>query len=111
MSSRYSVLITGDPSPLRAVQADCTMCGSDGVPVAPSNTRTRAALQRRFRFIDQKRSQYGRDIGLEERRKERTRIVQELHDTLLQGFLGASMVLDQAVEQTPADSPAKPALI
>jgi len=34
----------------------------------------------------------------------------ELHDTLLQGFLGASMLLDQAVEQTPEDSPSKPVL-
>ena len=34
----------------------------------------------------------------------------ELKDTLLQGFLGASILLDQAVEQTPADSPSKPAL-
>ncbi len=49
-------------------------------------------------------------IRLEERCRERARIVHELHDTLLQGFLGASMLLDQAVEQTPADSPCKPAL-
>ncbi len=49
-------------------------------------------------------------IRLEERGRERERIVHELHDTLLQGFLGASMLLDQAVEQTPADSPYKPAL-
>jgi len=49
-------------------------------------------------------------IRLEERCRERERIVHELHDTLLQGFLGASMLLDQAVEQTPADSPCKPAL-
>src|SRR6266705_5826459 len=49
-------------------------------------------------------------IRLEERCRERARIVHELHDTLLQGFLGASMLLDQAVEQTPADSPCKPSL-
>ena len=46
-------------------------------------------------------------IRLEERCRERARIVHELHDTLLQGFLGASMLLDHAVEQTPADSPCK----
>ena len=50
------------------------------------------------------------DIRLEERCRERARIAHELHDTLLQGFLGASMLLDHAVEQTPADSPSKPAL-
>jgi signal transduction histidine kinase len=50
------------------------------------------------------------NIRLEERCRERARIVHELHDTLFQGFLGASMLLDQAVEQTPADSPFRPAL-
>ena len=40
----------------------------------------------------------------------RTRIVHELHDTLFQGFVGASLLLDQAVEETPADSPSKPTL-
>jgi signal transduction histidine kinase len=49
-------------------------------------------------------------IRLEERRKERGRIARELHDTLLQGFLGASMLLQGAVEQTPTDSPTKPSL-
>jgi len=37
-------------------------------------------------------------------------MVHELHDTLLQGFLGASMLLDQAVEKTPAESPIRPVL-
>jgi len=50
------------------------------------------------------------DIRLEERFRERARIAHELHDTLLQGFLGASMLLGQAVEQTPADSASMPAL-
>ena len=43
----------------------------------------------------------------EERLSERTRIARELHDTLLQGFLSASMQLQVAVEQVPPDSPAK----
>lgn len=30
------------------------------------------------------------DVRLEERRQERRRIARELHDTLFQGFLGAS---------------------
>ncbi|HEY4045624.1 MAG TPA: two-component regulator propeller domain-containing protein [Acidobacteriaceae bacterium] len=50
------------------------------------------------------------DLRFEERLAERTRIAQELHDTLLQGFLSASMQLHVAVEQVPADSPAKPSL-
>ena len=46
----------------------------------------------------------------EERRKERTRIARELHDTLLQGFLSASMQLCLVDDWLPADSPAKPIL-
>jgi len=34
---------------------------------------------------------------------ERTRIAQELHDTLLQGFLGVSMQLHSAVDNLPAE--------
>jgi signal transduction histidine kinase len=49
-------------------------------------------------------------VRLEERSKERRRIARDLHDTLLQGFLGASLLLQGAVDQTPADSPAKPSL-
>ena len=46
----------------------------------------------------------------EERLAERTRITQEIHDTLLQSFLSASMQLHVAVEQVSEDSPAKPRL-
>jgi signal transduction histidine kinase len=45
-----------------------------------------------------------------ERLAERTRIAQELHDTLLQGFLSASMQVHVATDSLPADSPAKPTL-
>jgi signal transduction histidine kinase len=77
---------------------------------ARSHTRTKAASRRRFRLTDQGQAHLESDIRLEESRRERARIVHELHDTLMQGFLGASMLLDQAVEQMPADSPSKPAL-
>jgi signal transduction histidine kinase len=46
---------------------------------------------------------------LEERLLERTQVAQELHDTLLQGVVSASMQLHMAVDQLPADSPAQPA--
>ncbi|HEX5228497.1 MAG TPA: histidine kinase, partial [Bryobacteraceae bacterium] len=46
----------------------------------------------------------------EERLGERTRIAQELHDTLLQGFLSASMQLHVAVDGLPDNSPARPSL-
>ena len=44
------------------------------------------------------------------RLEERTRIAQELHDTLLQTFLGASMQLDVALDEMMPDSPMKPRL-
>jgi signal transduction histidine kinase len=47
-------------------------------------------------------------IRMEERVAERTRIAQELHDTLLQGLLSASLQLAVANNQLPADAPAKP---
>jgi ligand-binding sensor domain-containing protein/signal transduction histidine kinase len=50
------------------------------------------------------------NVRFEERLSERTRIAQELHDTLLQGFLSASMQLHVAVDRLPPDSPSKSAL-
>ncbi len=50
------------------------------------------------------------NVRFEERLAERTRIAQELHDTLLQGFLSASMQLHVAADQLPPDSPAKSSL-
>jgi signal transduction histidine kinase len=47
------------------------------------------------------------DILFGERMAERTRIAQELHDRLFQGFLSASMHLHVALDQVPADSPAR----
>ncbi|HET6841320.1 MAG TPA: two-component regulator propeller domain-containing protein [Candidatus Angelobacter sp.] len=47
------------------------------------------------------------DAQFRERLSERTRIAQDLHDTLLQGFISASMQLHVANDQLPADSPAK----
>jgi signal transduction histidine kinase/ligand-binding sensor domain-containing protein len=47
------------------------------------------------------------NLRFEERLAERTRIAQDLHDTLLQGFMSASMQLHVAAEAVPVDSPAK----
>jgi signal transduction histidine kinase/ligand-binding sensor domain-containing protein len=46
----------------------------------------------------------------QDRLAERTRIAQELHDTLLQGVISASMQLDVAQDHLPEDSPARAAL-
>ena len=51
------------------------------------------------------------NLRFEERLAERTRIAQELHDTLLQGFLSASMQLNVTVDQLPDDSPMRPRLM
>jgi len=48
------------------------------------------------------------NVRFEERLAERMRIAHELHDTLLQGFLSASMQLHLAADRLPEDSPAKP---
>ena len=50
------------------------------------------------------------NLRFEERLAERMLVAQELHDTLLQGVLSASMQLHVAVDQLPAESPAQPAL-
>jgi signal transduction histidine kinase len=48
------------------------------------------------------------NMRFEERLAERSRIAQDLHDSLLQGLLSASMQLHVAARQIPADAPAKP---
>ena len=84
--------------------------GSDPVRPQWSRPQTKVPIQNPFRSNAQAQSFLERDIRREERFKERARIVQELHDTLLQGFVGASLLLYQAAEHTPHDSPSKAAL-
>jgi signal transduction histidine kinase len=50
------------------------------------------------------------NIRFEERLADRTRIAQDLHDTLLQGLLSASIQLHVADELLDSSSPAKPLL-
>ena len=73
--------------------------------VAAAASAVWAAIQWRMR---QMRTRL--QLQFEERLAERTRIAQELHDTLLQGFLSASMQLHVAVERVPPESPDKPRL-
>ncbi len=47
------------------------------------------------------------NLAFEERLAERTRIARELHDTLLQGFVSASMQLHVAVDHVPQAAPAR----
>jgi signal transduction histidine kinase len=46
----------------------------------------------------------------EQRLAEQTRIAQELHEKMLQGFVSASMQVDVATDQLSEDSPIKPTL-
>jgi ligand-binding sensor domain-containing protein/signal transduction histidine kinase len=50
------------------------------------------------------------NLRFEERLAERTRIAQELHDTLLQGFISASMQIHVAASKLSADSKVKASL-
>ena len=50
------------------------------------------------------------NLRFQERLAERTRIAQDLHDTLLQGFLSASMQVHVAADGLPENSSAKPTL-
>ena len=59
----------------------------------------RARVRRLTRLIN---------VRFEERLAERTRIAQDLHDTLLQGVLSASMQLHVAADRLPEESPARP---
>lgn len=76
-----------------------------------ANADTPLTERIRERFLRHYRHRTTREGNVqEERRKERIRIARDLHDTLLQGFLSASMQLCLADECLPADSPAKPVL-
>jgi PAS domain S-box-containing protein len=57
--------------------------------------------------IESRKQEEGRIRQENVRLEERTRIAQELHDTLLQSFLSASMQLGVAVDGVPSDSPVK----
>jgi ligand-binding sensor domain-containing protein len=63
-------------------------------------------------FIQLRMLRMSRQLNMrfEERLSERTRIARELHDTLLQGVISASMQLHVAAETLPSDSPARPSL-
>jgi signal transduction histidine kinase len=110
MSSHHSALIASGPSETGAFYADCAgRRGFDAASTSLGRTQSKVAAQN-DPPTGQTKSILESDIRIEERCRERARIAHELHDTLLQGFLGASMLLGQAVKQTPADSPSKPAL-
>jgi signal transduction histidine kinase len=58
-----------------------------------------------------KRSSRQLDRRFEERLAERTQVAEELHDTLLQGVISASMQLNIAVDRLPEDMTEKSSLV
>ena len=63
-------------------------------------------INKRFRPVDRARAHRELSVRLDERQ----RIARELHDSLLQGFLGVSLQLQAAVGQVPANLQSKAAL-
>lgn len=65
-----------------------------------------------FSFFKIREYRLARSLTLrfEERLAERTLLARDLHDSLLQGVVGASMQLSVAIDQTPEDSASKKAL-
>lgn len=61
-----------------------------------------AAYRYRLRYLTRQLN-----VRFEERLAERTRIAQELHDTLLQGVLSASMLLNVTADTLSSESPVK----
>jgi len=105
----HSARISNSPSETGTFAADSFgRRDSDAAPALLGRTQTNARAAGGLTV--QTKLMLEIDIRMEERCRERARIVHELHDSLLQGFLGASMLLHQAVEQTPADCISKPAL-
>ena len=86
-----------------------TMIG-ESASASDAVARAWQRIQGWFRPCVQEQANREANIRWEERRKERERIAQDLHDTLLQGFLGVSMLLNRAVEETPEDTPSKSSL-
>jgi PAS domain S-box-containing protein len=60
--------------------------------------------------IESRKQEEERVLNENVRLEERTRIAQELHDTLLQTFISASMLFSVAVDGVPPDAPFKPRL-
>ena len=64
-------------------------------------------IKKPFRGVDREQFHQELSVRLDERQRERERVARELHDSLLQGFLGVSLQLQAAVGQVPATSPSR----
>lgn len=74
------------------------------------NSRVTEPVEKTFPGVDREQVYQELKVRLDERQRERERIAQELHDSLLQGFLGVSLQMQAAVGQVPAKAPVRQAL-
>lgn len=93
---------------------DCSVNGRasfvNGRFALTSGAWAAGVIQKPLRRFDHEQSDRELSLRLDERQRERERIARELHDSLLQGFLGVSLQLQAAVGQMPANSPNRAAL-
>jgi len=86
MSSRHSVLITGAPSGIGAVYADCfPRRGSHDEFVPGGRTETKPVLQVPFRLTGQRQPVLEDDIRMEERRRERPHNSSDIRILIIDG--------------------------
>jgi len=86
MSSRHSVLITGAPSGIGAVYADCfPRRGSHDEFVPGGRTQTKPALQKPFRLTGQRQPALEDDIRLDECRRERPQNSPDIRILIIDG--------------------------
>lgn len=93
---------------------DCSIEGTANVAnggfAFARDDRSAEVINKLFRRVDRARSHRELSVRLDERQRERERVARELHDSLLQGFLGVSLQLQAAVGQVPANHQSKAAL-
>ena len=86
MSSRHSVLITGAPSGIGAVYADCfPRRGSHDEFVPGGRTQTKPALREPFRLTGQRQPALEDDIRLDECRRERPQNSPDIRILIIDG--------------------------
>lgn len=92
----------------RSIDASASVTAMDAQMVARlPKERGRRRFCHAIQEMNQEQLNQEHNIRMEERCQERARIARELHDTLFQGFFGASMVLHNVVDAMPKDSPDK----
>lgn len=72
--------------------------------------RAIGVIKKHCRHVQREHFHRELSVRLDERQRERERVARELHDSLLQGFLGVSLQLQAAVGQMPANYPSRAAL-